>query len=104
MTDQTNAALGSLTQTLANIAKNDLLKGLVPVLDLFLQNLQNNQGGLPGQMALANALPSALLAALPNVEAAGIKDSAAAAETSLDAAAAQAESTPVTVAPPATAG
>lgn len=87
----TNAALGSLVSSLTTIAKNDLLKGLVPVLDGFLNAVQANQGGTVGLAAQVNALGPALLAALPNVGAQAVKDEAGAVETSLNAAAAKAE-------------
>lgn len=73
------------------IAKNDLLKGLVPVLDNFLTALQNNQGGTVGIAAQVNALGPALLAALPNAGAETVKDEAGALKTGLDAAASKAE-------------
>ena len=92
MTDQ---LLTNLSSKLANIAKNDLLKAILPVLDQFLTNIQGNQAGVVGDIADVNALKGNLIAALPAAGASGLKDAAGAAQTALDAAGAQAEATPV---------
>lgn len=97
MTDQTNAVLGSLTQNLASLAKNDALKGFLPVLDNFLTQVNTNQAGLAGDVVDFNALGPALAAAAPQVGAQVVKDAAGDVKTSLDAAAATAATTPVTV-------
>lgn len=81
----------ALATQIETIAKNDLLKGIVPVLDNFLTALQNNQAGLFGISLQINALGPALLAALPNAGNQAVKDAAGAAEADLNAAAAKAE-------------
>ena len=91
----TNAVLGSLTQNLATIAKNDALKGFLPVLDNFLTQVTNNQAGLAGDVADFNALGPALAAAAPQVGAGAVKDAAGTLKTGLDAEAAKLEAQPV---------
>ncbi len=86
-----DAQISNLGTSLATIAKNDALKGLVPVLDTFLTGVQNNQSGKEGLVFLVNALGPNLLAALPNIEAGAAKDGAAELQKELDAAAKTAE-------------
>lgn len=87
--------LSNIATNLENIAKNDLLKGIVPVLDQFLTNIQGNQAGIVGDVADVNALKGDLLAALPGVGSQVTKDEAGSLKTTLDTAAATAETTPV---------
>ena len=86
-----NTVLDNIAKNLLAVAQNDLLKGIVPVLDQFLTNIQGNQAGLVGDVADVNALKGNLLAALPAVGAQVGKDEAGNLKTTLDAAAARAE-------------
>lgn len=104
MPTETNAILGSLTQNLATLAKNDALKGLLPVLDGFLTQLTTNQAGTLGDVTAFNALGPALAAALPQVGAGIVKDEAGALKTNLDAAAAKSETSTTASAGSETAG
>lgn len=86
-----DAQLEQIGTNLATIAKNDALKGLVPVLDTFLTGVQNNEAGKEGLVLLVNSLGPNLLAALPQVGAHAAKDGAAELQKDLDAAAQKSE-------------
>ena len=94
MTNPTNPTadlLTSLANNASKIAQNDLLKALLPVIDQFLTNVQNNQGGTIGLLAQVHALAPELEAALPNAGNQVIKDEAGAVKTAVDAEAAKTE-------------
>lgn len=72
----TTTSLGTFIQAALDIVKNDALKTALPVITGFFQNISANPSvsNLTAQLA---ALEVDLLAALPNLEQAVVKDLAA---------------------------
>jgi hypothetical protein len=91
----TTTSLGTLIQSAITIVKDDALSTTMPVITAFFQNISSNPStsNLTAQLA---ALEVDLLAALPNLEQAVVKDLAALIQQEVTALAASA--TPTTAA------